>query len=245
VSAEWFTVLGMANFVLVPGARLGAWAWDQVADDLRADRHAVHPLTLSGLAEGYGPPAARVGQQQHVDDILSVVEGNDLEDVVLVGHSYSGIPVGQAAARIGDRLRRVVYVDSNVPVDGKSFADGWSEEGRAWLQDQLAEGGGFWLPVGADYYADQDLSDEAIALLVSRGRPHPGLSLTEPASLARPISELPSTYILCTMDGDDTAPPEVAEQLASPSWELVQLRTGHWPMLSQPAALAKVLADVV
>jgi pimeloyl-ACP methyl ester carboxylesterase len=230
----------MTNFVLVPGARLGGWAWDQVANILRADGHEVYPVTLSGL----DVDAVDVGQQQHVDDILAVIEGYDLDDVVLAGHSYSGIPVGQAAARMGDRLRRVVYVDSSIPTDGKSFADGWPEQERAWLAEQLVEGDGTWLPEDADYYAGHDLPDEAIAQIVSRGTPHPGRTLTEPARLVRPIGELPSTYISCVMDGDSTPPPEVAEQLESPLWDLVELRTGHWPMLSQPSALAKVFSEL-
>jgi len=233
----------MTNFVLVPGAWLGAWAWDDVADGLRAEGHEVHPVTLSGLAERQGVDAGQVGQQQHVDDIVAMVESNDLQDVVLAGHSYSGIPVGQAAGRIGDRLRRVVYVDSNIPADGRSFIDGWSAEGRAWVEGQLAESGGFWPPLTAEDYADQDLSDEAIALIVSRSTPHPGRAISEPAQLVRPIGELPTTYIKCLMDGA-TPSADVAEQLQSPYWELVELPTGHWPMFSQPAALTKLLSEL-
>jgi pimeloyl-ACP methyl ester carboxylesterase len=228
----------MANFVLVPGAWLGAWAWDEVAAVLRAEGHAVHPVTLSGLAERAG--ASSVGQAQHVADIVAVVEDNDLSDVVLAGHSYSGIPVGQAAGLIGDRLRRVVYVDSNVAVDGKSFIDGWSDEGRAWVEEQLASSGGFWPPLTAEDYGGQDLSEEAIAIILERGTPHPGASISEPAVLARPISELPTTYLKCLMDGAQPSS-TVQELLKSPSWELTELPTGHWPMFSQPAALAKVL----
>ncbi|TQJ16463.1 alpha/beta fold hydrolase [Kribbella jejuensis] len=230
----------MGEYVLVPGARLGAWVWDAVAERLRSAGHAVYAVTLSGLAEG---DTDRVGQQQHVDDIVSVVEGNELSDVVLVGHSYSGIPVGQAAGRIVDRLRRVVYVDSSIPADGLSFADAWAEEDRAWLEDQLTDGDGTWLPAGAEYFVDQDLSEQAINLLATRSTPHPGLTLTEPARLTRPIDELPTTYIKCLMAGD-TPSPDVQQALKSPQWELTELRTGHWPMLSQPDELAKILAEL-
>ena len=229
----------MTNFVLVPGAWLGGWAWDEVAAALRADGHGVYPVTLSGVAERRGPDA---GQQQHVDDIVAVIENNDLQDVLLAGHSYSGIPVGQAAGRIGDRLRRVVYVDSNIPTDGKSFVDGWSVEGRAWVQEQLAAFGGFWPPLTAEDYADQDLSDESIALIVSRSTPHPGRAITEPAVLTRPITDLPTTYIKCLLDGA-TPSSDVAKHLESPAWDLVELPTGHWPMFSQPTAVAKILSS--
>jgi pimeloyl-ACP methyl ester carboxylesterase len=239
LSVGWFSVRGMTNFVLVPGAWLGAWAWDEVAALLRANGHVVHAVTLSGLAERR---AVDAGQREHVDDIVRVVEENDLRDVVLAGHSYSGIPAGQAAALIGDRLRRMVYVDSNVPVDGQSFVDGWSAEGQAWVRDQLEKSGGYWPPLTVEDYAGQDLSDEAIAVILERGTPHPGRSITEPATLTRPISELPTTYIKCLMDGA-TPSSTVAEHLASPSWQLAELNTGHWPMFSQPAALAKLLTE--
>ncbi|MEU4196010.1 alpha/beta fold hydrolase [Kribbella sp. NPDC026611] len=230
----------MVEFVLVPGARLGAWAWEAVAESLQSAGHAVYAVTLSGLAERSGPGADQVGQQQHVDDIISVIEGNDLYDVVLVGHSYSGVPVGQAAGQIGDRLRRVVYVDSSIPADGLSFVDSWSDDDRAWLEDQLIEGDGMWLPAEAEHFAGQDLSDSAVSLLVSRSTPHPGLTLTQPARLTRPIGELPTTYIKCLMAGHEPSA-DVQRELQSPHWELVELPTGHWPMLSQPAALSEIL----
>ncbi|MFD6360214.1 alpha/beta fold hydrolase [Streptomyces roseolus] len=233
----------MVNFVLVAGARLGACAWDEVVPHLRAAGHGVHPLTLSGLAEKRGVPAR---QATHVQDIVSEVERQGLRDVVLVGHSYSGIPVGQAAERIGDRLSRVVFVDSSVPVDGESFASAWPDGGAA-VKASIAENGGFWPLVPAAHYDGEGLTDEQIARLVRGSTPHPGATLTEPAVLAGPLSELPATYVLCLPDGaasDDTEPDEdVAELLNSKHWRLVEMNTGHWPMFSQPRELAQVLID--
>ena len=65
----------MAEFVLVPGAWLGSWAWDEVVPALGAAGHSAHPLTLSGLAEKQGTPA---GQQTHVKDIVDEIAGKDL-----------------------------------------------------------------------------------------------------------------------------------------------------------------------
>ncbi|TWD72493.1 pimeloyl-ACP methyl ester carboxylesterase [Kribbella amoyensis] len=231
----------MANFVLVPGAWLGAWAWDEVAGLLRADGHGVYAVTLSGLADRFGPGAEEVGQAQHVADIVAVVEDNDLHDVVLAGHSYAGIPAGQAAAAIGERLRRMVYVDANVPIDGCSFADGWSEEGRAWLTDQLARAGGYWPPLTAEDYAGQDLTEPMITRIVDLSTPHPGRAIQEPARLPRPITELPTTYLKCLRDGA-TPTSTVLTHLKSPQWTLAELDTGHWPMISRPTELAKLLS---
>ncbi|CAM5487264.1 Alpha/beta hydrolase OS=Streptomyces rimosus subsp. rimosus (strain ATCC / DSM 40260/ JCM 4667 / NRRL 2234) OX=1265868 GN=SRIM_003445 PE=4 SV=1 [Streptomyces rimosus subsp. rimosus] len=72
--------------------------------------------------------------------------------------------------------------------------------------------------------------------------PHPGATLTEPAELAGPLAELPATYIKCVLDGPELIPVE-AEILSSEKWRLVELETGHWPMLSAPDELARILLD--
>ena len=229
---------GMSSFVLVAGARLGAWAWDEVVPSLRAAGHDAHPLTLSGLAEKRGVPA---GQQTHVQDIVDEIEGKDLRDVVLVGHSYSGIPVGQAAERIGDRLAHVVFVDSSVPADGESFVSAWPD-GGAMVKASIAENGGFWPLVSAAHYDGHGLTDGQIARIVGGSTPHPGATLTEPAILARPLGELPATYIQCLLAGAELSD-DVAQLLTSKHWRLVEMNTGHWPMLSQPRELAQILLD--
>ena len=224
----------MAEFVLVPGAWLGSWAWDDVVPHVRAAGHASYPMTLSGLAEKQGVPA---GQQTHVQDIVDEVLRRHLDDVVLVGHSYSGIPVGQAAERIGERLTHLVFVDANVPVDGESFT-----EGSADFEAAITENGGFWRPLPAADYEGQGLTDQQIARIVARSTPHPGATLTEPAALKRSIGELPTTYIKCLLDWPE--PTEtVARLLSSERWRLVTMDTGHWPMFSQPRELAQILLD--
>ncbi len=230
----------MVNYVLVAGARLGSWAWDEVVPRLRAAGHGVHPLTLSGLAEKQGAPA---GQQTHVQDIVDEVERQDLRDVVLVGHSYAGIPVGQAAERIGDRLARVVFVDSSVPAHGETFVSAWPDGGEM-VRASIAENGGFWPVAPASHFEGHGLTDEQVARIVRGSTPHPGATLTEPAVLERPLGDLPATYIKCTL-GDPEPSDDVAELLAGEHWQLIEMDTGHWPMLSQPRELAQILLDTV
>ncbi|MER6047122.1 alpha/beta fold hydrolase [Streptomyces sp. NPDC001793] len=228
----------MTEFVLVAGAWLGSAAWEEVVPQLRAAGHGAHPVTLSGLAEKRDVPA---GQQTHVQDIVDEVARRALRDVVLVGHSYSGIPVGQAAERIGDRLARVVFVDANVPHDGESFVSGWPE-GRAMVEASTAANGGFWPPLGPADFEGQGLTGEQVARLVAGATPHPGATLTEPAVLSRPLGELPTTYVKCLLDGPEPTP-DVAALLTGERWQLVEMATGHWPMFSQPHELARVLLD--
>lgn len=234
----------MTEFVLVAGAWLDSSAWDEVAAELRAAGHAVHPVTLSGLGEEREAPAGTPGQQTHVEDVVGAVDRLGLRDVVLVGHSYSGIPVGQAAERIGERLNRVVFVDANVPADGESFVSGWPD-GRAGVEAAIAANGGSWPPLEAADCAGQGLTEEQTARLLAGVTPHPGATLTEPAVLARPLGELPATYVKCLLDGAEPNP-DVAELLATGrDWRLTTLDTGHWPMFSAPSDLARVLLEAV
>ncbi|MEW1720604.1 alpha/beta fold hydrolase [Streptomyces sp. NPDC093109] len=226
----------MTQFVLVAGAWLGAWAWDEVVPELRAAGHGAHALTLSGLAERRDEPA---GQRTHVQDIVDEVVLHDLRDVVLVGHSYAGIPVGQAAERIGDRLARVVFVDSNIPADGESFASTWWQ-GPGVLEPLIAANGGSWAPLTAADCAGQELTDEQIARFLAGATPHPGATLTEPAALTGPLGALPATYVKCLLDGPEPAD-DVAKLLTGEHWRLVELDTGHWPMFSRPRELAGIL----
>ncbi|MBB1255070.1 alpha/beta fold hydrolase [Streptomyces alkaliterrae] len=227
----------MTEFVLVAGAWLGSSAWDEVVPELRAAGHGARPLTLSGLAERQGE---RAGQQTHVRDVVEEVERLDLRDVVLVGHSYSGIPVGQAAGRIGERLRHLVFVDSNVPVDGESFVAQWPE-GRPMVEAAIAANGGTWPPL-AEAYAGQGLDEARVARILADSTPHPGRTLTEPAELARPIEELPTTYVKCLLAGEELDV-RVTQLVAGGDCRVVRMDTGHWPMFSSPRELARILLE--
>ncbi|MFG3138787.1 alpha/beta fold hydrolase [Streptomyces sp. NPDC048211] len=226
----------MTDFVLVAGAWLGARAWDDVVPGLRAAGHGVHPVTLSGVGEKRDRP---VGRQTHVSDIVDEVDRLGLRDVVMVGHSYSGIPVGQAAERIGDRLARVVFVDASVPSDGESFVSTWWQ-GPAAMEAELAGNGGSWAPPAAAEFEGQGLTDAQTARLLSGATPHPGASLRDPAVLRGPLDELPATYVKCLLDGPEPSD-DVAALLTGERWELITMDTGHWPMFSRPDELVSVL----
>lgn len=102
----------MASIVLVPGAWLGAWAWDAVAEQLREAGHDVHPVTLTGLAERAGEATPAVNLDTHTDDLVALIKGRDLREVVLVAHSYGGFPATVAADRVPDRIARVVLPEA-------------------------------------------------------------------------------------------------------------------------------------
>jgi pimeloyl-ACP methyl ester carboxylesterase len=90
--------------------------------ELVAAGHDVHPLTLTGLVTA-PPVLAEITLSTHVADIVSAIEYADLRDVVLVAHSYSGVPATIAANRIPDRISRVVYLAAVLALAGRSLLD--------------------------------------------------------------------------------------------------------------------------
>jgi pimeloyl-ACP methyl ester carboxylesterase len=99
----------MSTIALAAGAWLGGWAWERVTPKLVAAGHNVHPLTLTGLGDRAHLSSPEITLSTHVADIVSAIEYASLRDVVLVAHSYSGVPATIAANRIPDRISRVVY----------------------------------------------------------------------------------------------------------------------------------------
>ena len=111
----------MTRYVLVHGAWHGGWCWERLREQLPGAR--VYTPTLTGLGERADLLSPAVSLRNHIDDVVQVLEGEDLRDVVLVGHSYAGMVVTGVAARVPDRLARLVYLDAVVPKDGQSLFD--------------------------------------------------------------------------------------------------------------------------
>jgi pimeloyl-ACP methyl ester carboxylesterase len=243
----------MVTYVLVGGAWLGAWAWDQVTRQLRAAGHDVYPLTLTGLGERKHLARADVGLETHILDIVNQIEVADLRDVILVAHSYSGVPVTGAADRVAERIASVVYVDSGpIPVD-TAYID-FDPEQRAVVEQRVADQGDGWLipPMSEDDLAAAipDLDRERVAEIASRMTPQPLATYTEPLRLTNPaLAALPKVAILNSFPEAAVrelmaAGHPMGQMLSGPEWRFVELLTSHWPMFTRPDDLATVLSDI-
>src|ERR1700733_10349511 len=113
----------MANFVLVHGAWHGGWCYARVARLLRAAGHDVFTPTLTGVGERVHLAGLAVTLTTHIRDVVSVIEFEALEDVILCGHSYGGMVITGVAAALGRRIRTLFYLDAFVPADGESLFD--------------------------------------------------------------------------------------------------------------------------
>jgi pimeloyl-ACP methyl ester carboxylesterase len=113
----------MTTFVLLHGGAAGAWIWKYSADLLRQRGHEVHTVTFTGFAERRHlvSPASTV--ETHVVDVLNAMEFADIDDCVLVAHSYGGAVAPGVLVAAPQRIRRVVYLDALVVRQGESVAE--------------------------------------------------------------------------------------------------------------------------
>jgi pimeloyl-ACP methyl ester carboxylesterase len=226
----------MATYVLVHGAYQGGWIWKPVAGRLRAAGHDVHAPTLDGCAERRQQLRPGITVSTHAEEIAQLLFYEDLRDVVLVGTSSGGMVISRVAEQAADRIARLVFVDALALLPGERIAD--IVKRPAPMKTEVATG-----PTREDaegrMFADLDPPLRAWAL--ARYTLHPIAAMDAPMELGDFWDRRwKATVIRCRRAAN---PPEhhqrrTAERLKA-AWH--ELDTGHYPMLSEPDALTRLL----
>lgn len=245
----------MANFVLVHGAWHGAWVWSRVLPLLRNSRvggHTAHAITLTGVGERAHLLSREITLQTHITDVVNLIEAEELQDVVLVGHSYAGMVVTGVADRLlaadAKRLRHLVYLDASVPKPGEAWGDKHPEATRsARIAAAAAHPLNALNPPDASVFGLEGVDADWVN---RRQTPHPFGPYADPVhfDMAR-LGQVPRTFIDCVNPPLATinASRERARSAATwdghwlPKSKLVIMNTGHDPMVSAPAQLTDIL----
>jgi pimeloyl-ACP methyl ester carboxylesterase len=223
--------------ILVPGAWLGAWAWDEVAGTLRSSGLDVTAITLPGLDPADTDRSA-IGLEDHVDAICEAVTAAG-RPVVLAVHSLSGGAGYAASDRIPERIAAMVYVDT-APATGPVMPDLEGAEFPMRTRRQLEEEENL-----------DGLSKAQLEKFERRAVPEPASILRDAADLTNDARRYIPSTIVCTGFPSDQVRAAAEEgyawlggiaELRNVTW--VDLPTSHWPMWSKPTELAGVIADV-
>lgn len=229
------------TFTLLHGAWHGAWCWEHVARILRDRGHTVTTPTQTGVGEKANLLSKDITLQTFVDDVVSHLEENDLNDVILVGHSFGGGPITGAATKVPERIRELVYLDALVPLSGVSQSERlpvetWAERKQA----AMAFSGGLSIPCPpAEAFGILDADQQT--WVEARLTPHPTRTYETAIHFdGPPGGGLPCRYIRPTDPAFRSA--EASVQLArSLGWRIQEIATGHDAMVSAPEALADLL----
>jgi pimeloyl-ACP methyl ester carboxylesterase len=130
---------GPYNFVLVHGTWHGGWVWSQVATLLRTEGHNVITPTCTGCGDRVHLSTPEVGLETHITDIENSINWAEMDSVVLVGHSFSGLTITGVADRLKDRIQQIVFFDAIVPRPGRMSGvvkDSKTGEYPTWWQER-------------------------------------------------------------------------------------------------------------
>jgi pimeloyl-ACP methyl ester carboxylesterase len=231
-----------ATYVLVHGGGHGGWCYQPLARILRAHGQEVYAPSLTGLGERAHLLRADVDLDLHITDIVNVLEYEDLEDVILVGHSYGGMVITGVADRAGPRIGHLVFLDAATPQDGQSLAEIAAPlMMAARAQGRMVDGIELVLFPGTDPLHFFGVKDpEQIEWMKPRLTPHPWKCFEQKLRLRNEaaIRKMPQTHIVCS----STLPGRNRAQLEALSGgRLWEIDTGHDLMITEPEAVAKML----
>lgn len=234
------------NFVLVHGAYHGGWCWRRVADLLRARGHRVFAPSLFGLAEWSRERLSPINVTTHIRDIIDLVHWEELDEVILCGHSYGGMVVTGVADAIPDRISHLVYLDALIPENGKAVAD-YIFEGDGLIKVIGAAGsaGGLLQPLIPDMAAFFNVNVDDRAMVDRLCTPQPIGTLIEKIALGTDHERIRGhTYIRATNWPHPAIDEAFARTRASPNWQIHEIEAGHDIMIDAPGPLVDLLCGL-
>lgn len=217
----------MATFVLVPGACHGGWCFDTLTEQLRAHGHRVHPITLTGLSERAHLLHSGVNLDTHIEDVTQLIDAEQLDQVVLVGHSYGGMVITGAADQRLERVDALVYLDAFVPQHGDRCWTLTNDVQREW-----------YLSVGETGYAVPPLP-----FFDPRATAHPLATLLQQLTLTGSLDRFRRRdYVYATQwDGESPFAPTYQRLRTDPQWTTHALDGRHNLMRDTPDELLEIL----
>ena len=231
----------MADFVLVHGAWHGAWCWRKVLPSLWRTGHRAFTVSLTGVGERSHQLSPAIRLDTHVDDVQAVVECEELERAILVGHSYGDLLITAVADRVPERVAHLVYLDAIVPHNGEGWSSIHDEQTRAGRREGIARTGAM-PPLDASAFG---LTGADASWVNRRQRPHPG-SLYEDALQfdESRLARIPRTFVDCTAPALHSVALSRMRVRSELGWRVVELPTGHDAMISAPEELLAILQNV-
>lgn len=236
----------MATFVLVHGGGHGGWCYNKLSPLLRDKGHRVISPSLTGCGDRKHAVSPSTNLETHIADIASLLEYDDLTDVILAGHSYGGMVITGVADRQAGRIRELVYLDAAHPADGESLrmiAPHQIEPTYAGMQ--VVDGVElvmFPFPGMAAFFGITDPEDAAWT--EAKLTPHPWACFDQPLKLQNGDAafRVPRTNVNCTAALANSNPEARERQLKG--GRNYEIDTGHDLMITEPQKLAAMMLEI-
>jgi pimeloyl-ACP methyl ester carboxylesterase len=234
-------------YVLVHGAWHTGAEMEAVAGHLRKDGHHVHCPTIAG--NNAGDDRSKVGLEEAIASIANYIESKGLKDVRLVGHSYGGMIISGVADRLADRIKRLVYINAFVPLNGECLND-MVPPHYIGLFDAIAGANNNAVMLPFEIWRESFINDADFTLAKSafdKLNPHAYRTFTDKIKLSKQLAEMQigKSYVNCQQDTamPHSHPwhPRLSERLGL--FRLVECPGSHEMFFSNPARLAQAILE--
>lgn len=201
----------------------------------------MYPVTLTGMGERVHLVSKDLGIETAIQDVLNVIEYNDIDDFVLVGHSFAGKVVAPVADRVPEKVKLVLYLDAFRPEKVRTPQGGFDPTGEFGPLPP----GSYGVPLTEKIIENigKDVRGADREWMLSKATPWPVKLASDPITLSQDFDSVKSAYIFCTLSGDPV------DEIVSGKWGRLEgphrlIEAGHWPMITRPDELARDLVDL-
>lgn len=233
----------MATFVLVHGAWHGGWCWTRVAERLRAQGNRVFTPTLTGLGERAHLNRPEVDLETHIADVVGLIESEEIDSIVLCGHSYGGMVVSGVADRLAPRVKSLMFLDAFVPEDGQSLIALQPPDRAQRMREAAARNGGWRVPpFPASHFGVRDAADRA--WVDRRCVPQSLKTFDQPARLTGAWRGIKGLHYVLAAEYTNSSFHRFADTArGDPAFRVATAPCGHEVMIDEPVRLAGLLTE--
>ena len=232
------------HFLLIHGAWHGGWVWNEISEILNYQGYSVSTPTLTGLGEKKHLLSSKITIDTFIEDVVNHIIFENLNNIILVGHSFAGTVISGVADKLKDRIQKLIYFDAVILKDGQTPFDIAPKE-LVKERIELAKrfGNGISIPApSADAFGVFDVKKSL--LLEEKLTPHPLSTFQSKLKIKNELGNgIPLFYIFCN-DPVYKSLESSREVVRKMKWPIFELNAGHDAMLTHPKETLNLLMKI-
>jgi pimeloyl-ACP methyl ester carboxylesterase len=230
------------TILVAHGAWSAGWVWKKMHPLMTAAGHRLITPTQTGLGEREHLATPNVDLETHIQDLLGVIKHEELNDFVLLGHSYGGMVATGVADRVPERISQLIYMDAFVPRDGQSLLDLQGPDASRAMRERVKAGDGWRVQPNPP---PPDTPPDDLKWIQAHRMPQPLKCFDTPVRLENGDAKMPRAYIYCLRRSAADPFKPFAERAKKEHWDYREIDASHSPHVTAPEALAALLNSIM
>jgi pimeloyl-ACP methyl ester carboxylesterase len=230
------------TILVAHGAWSAGWVWKKMHPLMAAAGHRLITPTQTGLGEREHLATPSVDLETHIQDLLGVIKHEELNDFVLLGHSYGGMVATGVADRVPGRISQLIYLDAFVPRNGQSLLDLQGPNAASGMRERVKAGDGWRVPPNPP---PPDTPPDDLKWIEAHRMAQPIKCFDTPVRLENGDAKMPRAYIYCLRRSAADPFRPYAERAKQEHWDYREIDASHSPHVTAPEVLAALLNSIM